>query len=117
MTRFHFSVVIVPQRDADAHWHQMRSTATSIMTSLSGALIVDHGEVTSTEFRCVRLLQWMRETECIDLHASFKNFPHGWIGRKVATVQHLRARKMRYQTDIGNGGRIAAAKPSCSRII
>jgi len=87
------------------------------MTSLSGALIVDHGEVTSTEFRCVRLLQWMRETECIDLHASFKNFPHGWIGRKVATVQHLRARKMRYQTDIGNGGRIAAAKPSCSRII
>jgi len=74
-------------------------------------------ELTSTKLRCVGLLQWMREGECIDLHASFKNFPHGWIRLKVATVQHLRARERRYQTDIGNGGRIAAARPSCSRII
>jgi hypothetical protein len=87
------------------------------MTPLSGALIVDCGEVTSTKLRCVRLLQWMREGECIDLHASFKNFPHGRVRLKVATVKHHRARQMRYETDIGNGGRIAAAKPSCSRII
>ena len=82
IARIQFSVVIVPQRAAGARWHQMRGSATSIIK----------------QARCVGLLQWMGESECIDLHAGFKDFPHGWIGRKVATVQHLRAREMRYQT-------------------
>src|SRR5258705_13790529 len=73
----------------------MRRAATSAMTPLSGALIVDCGEVTSTKLRCVRLLQWMCEGECIDLHASFKNFPHSRVRLKVATVKHHRARQMR----------------------
>jgi hypothetical protein len=50
------------------------------------ALIAGPREVASTGLWCVRLLQWMREGECINLHAGFENFPHGRVRLKVATV-------------------------------
>ena len=44
------------------------------------------GEVASTELWRVRLLHWMRQSKCINLHAGFEDFPHDRIRLKVATI-------------------------------
>jgi hypothetical protein len=64
-----------------------RSCESKMLIDKRGTAASDSiGEVASPKLWCVRLLHWMRQSECINLHAGFENFPHDRIRLKVTTI-------------------------------
>jgi hypothetical protein len=62
------------------------------------------------------LAQRVLECEGLDPHAGIQDASCGRIGIGVAIAEHFRASEMRYETNIGDRGALAATEAAGARI-